>query len=82
MPLNSRRNPLNDIDRATQQRFRGFRRPKRGVRRQRHILQLRERMIRRERLVVKDIKACVPDMTAFQRGNQCSLVGAPRAVLT
>src|SRR4029434_6294334 len=58
---------LHDIDRAAKEHFGSLRGAECRMGRQCHVLKFRQRMIRRQRLMMEDVQSRVPDVTAFQR---------------
>src|SRR4029078_3989956 len=58
-------NGLHDIDRAAQQCFGRLRRAECRMRGQRHVLELCERVVRRQRLIVEDVEPCMADVPAL-----------------
>ncbi len=67
-------NLLHNIDGPPQQRHRGLQRAEGGVRGQRHVRQLRQRMIGLQRLGVEHIESGVADVAAGERGDQRGFV--------
>src|SRR5215470_8479182 len=71
--------PAYDVDGPSHQRLRGFEGAKGGMRGQRHIIHSRQRMIRLERLGMKDIEPGVADVAACQCREEGGFVDQRRA---
>src|SRR6266516_5987901 len=59
--------PAYDVDRPPHQRLRGFERPEGRMGSERHVLHARQRVVRLERLGVKNVEPSVADVAACER---------------
>src|SRR5262249_58423295 len=62
-----RDDPAYDVDRPPHQRLRRFKRAKGGMRGESHVLHARQRVVRLERLGVKNIEPGVADVAPCER---------------